>query len=77
VSVVKDEALEPGNVGPNSVVWSLSRNAKVVVIKVVLKVNIEKTQDKANVSESDDGLLIHSYSSSSCVLIVEVVANGT
>jgi hypothetical protein len=80
-SAVVDVALESGNIdrferhGP---IYIEERRKLLVVETVeVIEVDSSGALDDADASKSYEGLLIHPCSSSSCVLIVTMIANGT
>jgi hypothetical protein len=80
-SVVVDVALESGNVdrfqrcGP---IYIMERRERLVVETVeVVEIDTSEARDDADASESNESLQIHPCSSSSCILIVTMIANGT
>jgi hypothetical protein len=77
---VTSVVLKLEKVGTNGVGKILLKNAKPLVVEAVEIVKIvdtSKVRDDADVSESNEGLWMHPCSSSSCVPIIAVVADGT
>jgi hypothetical protein len=56
----------------------MERRERLVVETVeVVEIDTSEARDDADASESNEGLQIHPCSSSSCILIVTMIANGT